>query len=158
MTSIDGELVVEQPGHRRPGQAVGLLLELVDRVEVALEVLHPVELAQCGRQLAALAVEDGREPSRLGRRLLDAVDDERLGDGLDAVHDVVEPRDELVDVLAIERRDERVLEPAGDLVVDLVAALLERLDVGDARLELVVLLDHLVERRRRRGQVVAVER
>ena len=32
---------------------------------------------------------------------------------------------QLVDVLAVERRDERVLEPAVDLVVDLVAALLE---------------------------------
>ncbi len=69
MTSIDGQLVVEQPRHRRAGQAVGLLLELVDGREMAFEVLHPVELAQRGRELAALAVEDGREPARLGRRL-----------------------------------------------------------------------------------------
>ena len=50
---------------------------------------------------------------RLGRRLGDAVDHERLGDRLDAVDDVVEARHQLVDVLAVERRDEGILEPAG---------------------------------------------
>ena len=41
-------------------------------------------------------------------------------------------------------------------LVDLVAALLERLDARDARLEPVVLIDHLVEGRRRGREVLAV--
>ena len=73
-----------------------------------------------------------------------------------AVDDVVEPRHELVDVLAVERRDERVLELAGHLAIDLVAGLLEGLDAGDPLIEPVVLLDHLVERPGGRLEVVAV--
>ena len=89
----------------------------------------------CSSRIAA-----SRRASSVGP--VDAVDDERLGDRLDPVDDVVEPRHELVDVLAVERRHERVLEPAVDLVVDLVAALLERLDRGHALVEIVVLVDH----------------
>ena len=86
-------------------------------------------------------------------RLVDAVDDERLGDRLDAVDDVVQPDRQLVDVLTIERRDERVLEPSVDLAVDLVATLLERLDLGDALVELVV----VARASRRRAPAAACE-
>ena len=109
--------------------AVGFLFEGVDRREVPLQLLEAVEFAEGRREFATLPVEDRRQPLRLAGRLVYPVDDERLGDRLDAIHDVVEPGDELVDVLAVERGDERVLEPAGDLLVDLVAALLEGLDV-----------------------------
>ena len=63
---------------------------------------------------------------------------------------------QLVDVLAIERGDERVLELLGDLLVDLVAPLLETLDVGHPLLEVVVLLDHLVQGRGGRREVLPV--
>ena len=48
-----------------------------------------------------------------------------------------------MDVLAVERRDECLLEPAVDLQVDLVALLLERLDLGDALVEAVEVLDQV---------------
>ena len=48
-----------------------------------------------------------------GRRL-DPVQDERVGGLLDEVEDVVEPADQGVDVLAVERRDEGRLEPVAD--------------------------------------------
>ena len=70
---------------------------------MTLDVLEVVELAQRGRQLDPLVVEDGSQPPRLVGRRGHAEDDERLGDRLDAVDDVVEPRHELVDVLAVER-------------------------------------------------------
>ena len=54
-------------------------------------------------QLDALAREDAGELAALVGRLLDVVDHERLGDGLDAVDDVVEADSQLVDVLAVER-------------------------------------------------------
>jgi hypothetical protein len=49
-----------------------------------------------------LLVDDGREALRLRGRLGDAVDHEPLGDRLDAVHDVVEPRHQRVDVVPVE--------------------------------------------------------
>ena len=70
-----------------------------------------------------------------GRRL-DPVQDERVGGLLDEVEHVVEAADQRVDVLAVERRDERRLEPVADLVADLVAAVLGRPDLGGARLGL----------------------
>ena len=76
-------------------------------------------------ELQRLGGEDpGEAPGIVGRRL-DVVDDEGLGDLLDAVEHVVEARDQVVDVLAVERRDERPVEPRLDLVVDLVALVLE---------------------------------
>ena len=53
---------------------------------------------------------------------VDAVEDERVGDLLDQVEDVVQAADEGVDLLAIERRDEGPLQAAADVVADLVAA------------------------------------
>ena len=53
-------------------------------------------------------------------------------------------------------RDEGVLEPAGHLLVDLVATLLERLDARHVGIEVVVLVDHHVEGRRGCGEIVAV--
>ncbi|MDP2349561.1 MAG: hypothetical protein Q8M74_00185 [Chloroflexota bacterium] len=52
---------------------------------------------------------------------------------------------QLVDVLAVERRDEAASKAGRDLVVDLVAALLQRLDLGDALVQPVVAADHLLE-------------
>ena len=57
--------------------------------------------------------QDLRELPRLLGRAVDAVDHEGLGGRLDPVDDVVEPDGQLVDVLAIEWRDEGILELAG---------------------------------------------
>ena len=66
-------------------------------------------------------------------------------DLLDEVQDVVEGADQGVDVLAIERRDERRLQPVADVVADLVAAMLGRADLGRASLGLVVGPEHRLE-------------
>ena len=123
---------------------------------MALEVLQAIELPQRLGQLLRLAIEDGRQALCLRRRLRHAVDHEGLGDRLDPVDDIVKPRHEFVDVLPVERGDEGILEPARHGAVDLVAALLERLDVGDPRVQLVIAVDHLVEGRGRGLEVVAV--
>ena len=64
-----------------------------------------------------------------GRRL-DPVEHERVTHLLDVVEDVVEPADQAVDVLAVERGDERSLEPMADVVADLVAAVLGVAELG----------------------------
>ncbi len=86
---------------------------------------------------------------------LDVVDREAFARGLHEVDHVVQSNGQLVDVLAVERRDERRLEPRIDLAIDLVAPLLERLDLADALVEPVVVLDKLVQLRTGLGQVVA---
>ena len=112
---------------------------------MALEILEAIELSEGGRELGPVRSRIAARRLASGVGWVDVVDHERLGDRLDPVDDVVQSRRELVDVLAIERRDERVLEPSRDLLVDLVTALLECLDVGDPGLQAVVLVDHRVE-------------
>ena len=156
MTSIGWEVVAEEPRHGRPGQAVGFLLELVDGREVALEVLQAVELVERGRQLAALPVEDRRQPLGLGGRLGDAVDDERLGDRLDAVDNVVEP-----DTSSwMSSRSNGVTKASSSRRLISSSISSPRFSrawmLGDALVEPVELSDHLVEGGRGRGEVVAV--
>jgi hypothetical protein len=85
------------------------------------------------------------------------LDDDRLGRLLDVVDDVIEMARQHVDVLAVERRDKGVLEALLDLVVDLVALVLEHLDPGDALLEPVE-GDHAVAQLAGRGQEVLARR
>ena len=69
-------------------------------------------------------VEDPRQLLRLLHRRLDPVEPEEVGDLLDEVDDVVERRGERVDVLAVDRRDERRVQALDDVVRDPVALLL----------------------------------
>jgi hypothetical protein len=65
-----------------------------------------------------------RELLGLLHRRLDAVQREEVGDLLDEVHHVVHRRGERVDVLPVDRRDERRVESLDDVVRDAVALLL----------------------------------
>ena len=59
--------------------------------------------------------------------------DEPANGVVDQVDDVVQPNRQPVDVVAIDRRHEGAVDPAEDVVGDLVALVLERLDAfGDA--------------------------
>ena len=61
---------------------------------------------------------------KLAGKLVDLVQDDEVDGLLHEVHDVVEAGREAVDVLAIERRDERRVDPAHDRVSGLVAVVL----------------------------------
>ena len=74
-----------------------------------------------------------REPLRLLHRRLDLVEAEVVGDLLGEVDDVVERRGERVDVLAVDRGDERLVEAPDDVVRDPVALLLADQDVARER-------------------------
>ncbi len=69
-------------------------------------------------------LEHPRQPDRLVHRRLDLVQPEVVGDLLGVVDDVVERRGQREDVLAVDRRDERVVEPVDDVVGDPVALVL----------------------------------
>src|SRR4051794_14904499 len=139
------DAALEQSGGRLAGDAVAVVLEPVhlDRV-----VRHVAEVAQPRHRLRDLAGglhEHVGEPLRLLEGRLDLVEPEVVGDLLRVIHDVVERRGERVDVLAVDRGDEHLVEAADDVVRDPVALLLADEDVAGERGILGVAAQHLVE-------------
>src|SRR3954470_11395136 len=112
---------------RRDGvahDAVAVVLEPVDLDGVVAQVL---EVAQPRHRLGDLAAgleQDVRQALGLLHRRLDAVEPEVVGDLVDEVDDVVERGGEGQDVLAVDRRHERLVEPLDQVVGDPVARLL----------------------------------
>ena len=146
----------EQVGDRLAGELVALVLEPVDLDPVLLETLEAAQVRERLLELLALLDDDRSLLDRDGRRRLDAVQDERVRRLLDVVEDVVEGADQAVDVLAVERGDERRLEPAPDLVADLVAAVLGVANLAGALLRRVVGPEHRLEQSGRPEYVCGV--
>ena len=96
--------------------AVAVVLEPVDLVRVVRDVLEVAHPRHRLGDLAAGLQEDVRQPLRLLHRRLDPVEAEVVGDLLGEVDDVVERRGQLEDVLAVDRRDERLVEALDDVV------------------------------------------
>jgi hypothetical protein len=71
-----------------------------------------------------------------------------VGGGLHVVHDVVESAGEPVDVLAVERCDERGVEAADDLVGHIVTAVLHVLQLPGLLVAVVTGVDYLGEQPR----------
>ena len=134
MTSIAGRSPVKRDAMALVVHDVGLVLELLDP-DAALH--HALLLAQLGDGLDELAGrrhDQLRQRLRERRRLLDLEEDQPADRAVDEVDDVVEADRELVDVLPVDRRDEGPVDAAQDLVRDLVALVLEALDlVGHGR-------------------------
>ena len=61
--------------------------------------------------------------------VLHAIQADAAAGGVDHVHHVVEIQDQRVDVFAIERRDEGLVQPIQRVVGDLVALVFERLEL-----------------------------
>ena len=84
-----------------------------------------------------------------GQGLGDPMQDEQIGRGVGVVEDVIDVGGEVVDVFAIERRDERGRQRPHDAVGGLVSLVLALLDRGCAALRIVVGRDHLQQEFRR---------
>ncbi len=67
---------------------------------------------------------------------------------VDRIHDVVERARELVNVLAVERRDERAIQPLDDVVRQRIALVLDVLDVVGVRPDGPLGRDHRFEQPR----------
>ena len=87
-------------------------------------------------------------------RFLDAVEYEQVRNSLDRVENVVERGREGVNVLAVDRCDERRVEPTDDRVCDLVALMLALLDPLGLRLHVLVILDEVLQQFGRRHEVL----
>src|SRR5918999_1043060 len=139
------DAVVEQRGDRLARDAVAVVLEPVDLDRVVRDVLEAAQARHRLGDLPAGAVQHPGELLRLRHRRLDLVEPEVVGDLLGVVHDVVERGGELVDVLAVDRRDERLVEPLDDVVRDPVAVLLADQDVARELAAVGVVAQHLLE-------------
>src|SRR5688572_16107743 len=125
-------LLAEEARHRGAHHAVGVGLEAVDFLaglhdDLELAVLDPELRHHVLHALAALEA-DVREPRGLGRDVADVVERQRVRRVLDQVADVVQRVDELVDVVAVERRDERLVQQPDRLGGDAVGGVLGLVD------------------------------
>src|SRR4051812_9527181 len=124
------DAAVEERGDGVADDAVAVVLEPVDLDGVVADVL---EVAQARHRLGDLPgrlEDDVGQPLGLLHRGLDAVEPEVVRHLVDEVDDVVERRGQLEDVLPVDRRDERRVQPLDDVVGDPVAGLLADDDVA----------------------------
>src|SRR3954447_18994873 len=139
------DAIVEQGRHGLPGHPVAVVLQPVDLHREGADV---GEVAQAGHGLLDLPralQEDVGQPLGLLHRRLDLVQAEVVGHLLGQIDDVVQPGGQLDDVLALDRRDERLIEPADDVVGDAIALVLAHEDVPGPLARLRVVAQHLVE-------------
>src|SRR5213594_3515018 len=140
---------LEHRGQAVAEEIVGAVLETVHLDGVLVEPrVHRAQASN--RPVGRLDVPHddlGHGPARRGR-LLDPVHHQTLGRRLDVVEHVVEPRRQIVDVLPVDRRDERGVQPLDDLVGDLVSLVLDFLDGVGLGARVGEVVDQLVEQRR----------
>src|SRR5207249_8416388 len=127
---------VEQVRDHVEVQRVALVLELGDADDRLADHLLVAEVPDERGGLVDLlhhGHDDLRElPERL-RALPDLEQHQELGHPLEVVEDVVEVHRDGPDVLPVERRDEGRVERVEDLLGDLVALVLQGLQLGDLR-------------------------
>src|SRR3954465_1408231 len=144
----DVVLLREEAPEGGAARVVGLVLQPVDLDREPPEHLRVFHVAQPRHRLLHLDARPRqhlREELRLLRRRLHLAEEEPSGDRVDVMDEVVEPRDEGVDVLRFERRDERGVELVEGAMSDVVAGVLEVLDVPDPFVEPVPALEGLLE-------------
>src|SRR5262249_12769781 len=135
-------LLLEEPGHRRAEDVVGLVLHPVDLdagPDDGLGILHVAQPAQRALDLLRGAQEHRRHRLALGRQVRDLEERDPPRGRLDVVHDVVHPRDQAMDVVALDGRDEGLVQRLHAMVRDHVGFVLDLLDPlgGRDRVDLV---------------------
>src|SRR4051794_38933107 len=139
------DAALEQRCHPRTRDAVAVVLEPVHLDRVVRDVAEVAQPRHGLVELTRRLVEHVGELLGLLEGRLDLVEAEVVGDLLGVVDDIVERGRERVDVLAVDRRDEHLVEAADDVVRDPVALLLADQDVARHAGVLRVAAQHLVE-------------
>src|SRR3989338_3841840 len=118
---------VKQCCERGPQQPVARVLEPVDFDTVRHDGLapHAPQVRNHPLHLLQLLLDDLRDLLRLREHLLHLEQDEALRHGFHEIHDIIEVGGQPVDILAVDRRDERLVQPLHDLVGELVGIMLE---------------------------------
>lgn len=146
---LDGvALLFEQPPHRGLMQAIGLVLQPIDLDGRLGHALAPLQGLERLDHLVSRGLDDAPEVARVGPDVLDAVEANHGRRRIDRIHDVVERPRQVVDVLAIERGDEGLMQPLDDFVGDEVALVLDFLDLVRLVPDRPVGRQHVPEHRR----------
>src|SRR5579859_426278 len=120
-------------------------MDLVRRAPQGLDLTAILEQRDSARDLLRLFENHlGELPCDQGG-LIDAIQMNPSGDFLDPVDDVVERGGQVTDVLAIDRRDEGAIEGAKDLMRDLVAGVLDGLQVTCLALDVDIIREQIVQ-------------
>ena len=143
--SVDRLGLLEEVGDGLAADDVGLVLEDVDLLAEGVDVPQRLEVVDGLDDLLDGLDDDVDELLHLGRRPGELEGPHPAGHALDAVEDVVEAAGQVVDVLPLERRDEGVAELGEELVGDVVALVLDRLDLLVLLLDVLVVVDELLE-------------
>src|SRR3954454_15209688 len=129
------ELAREEVRHDAAVHAIPFALEPSDGFELRLHVAQPRQLRDQGDVRLRRLHQDVGQVTDLGKGLDHPVQHEEVGGGLHLVDHVVELLGERVDVLAVEGRDEALVEAEQDRAGDLVAARLAVVDQVDQLLD-----------------------
>ena len=121
-------LDLEQAAHRLLVDPVRFVLEPVDFHGMRVDRLLAGQRGQRRVQAIGRRRDGVRELARARPDVLDVVEPDELRRVVDGVHHVVEARRERVEVLAIERRDERPVQPLNRVVRQRIAPMLGILD------------------------------
>ena len=105
--------------------AVGLVLQAVDFDGRFGDALAAFERRQRDHHLIGGRLDDPGQFTRVGTHAIDAIQPDDGGRGIDGVHHVIERAGKGVNVLAIERGDERPVQPLDDLMGQEVALVLD---------------------------------
>src|SRR5437867_1840770 len=146
----------EQLSHGLPPDLVALVLERVDLDPVGLEPLAALEISHHEHHLPRGAHQHLRLADRAWAVRLDPEEVHELRHVVADVGDVVDLRSQADDVLAVEGRHEGLVEMLDDLGVELVAVVLDRVDVADLDLDLGKVSEELLERLGRLERVLGV--
>src|SRR3954462_452637 len=139
------DAALEQCRHRLAADPVAVVLQPVHLDRVVRDVAEVAQPRHRLGQLAAALEQHVGEPLRLLERGLDLVEAEVVRDLLGVIDHVVERRGERVDVLAVDRGDEHLVEAADDVVGDPVALLLADQDVAGEVGVVGEVAQHLIE-------------
>ncbi len=146
----------EEVGDRGARESIAFVLQPMNLDPVLFQPAKALQVAERLVDLHALLDDDGGHLNRDRRRLGDPVEHEHVGHLFDVIEDVVEARDQGMDVLAVERRDKRALEAMPDVMTDLVAAMLGVANLTGALLDEVVLAEHRLEQASRAQDVRSI--
>ena len=130
ITTIGSMPSTEQRRERLARDPVALVLEPVDLDEVMVQLLEAAQPRERLGDVAAGILQHAGQLQRLLHRGLDVVEPHEVGRLLGEVDDVVERRRERVDVLTVDRRHRRAVQPVDDVVGDPVALLLADQDLA----------------------------
>ena len=121
--TISGSMpvVAEQRRERVAEDAVSLVLQRLQLDERLLNALHPLQVGAGDRELLDRLDDDLALLDGVAGRHLDAVEPEQVRGLLEVVDDVVDLGGQLVDVLAVERRQILGVEQRDQVAGDRVA-------------------------------------